>query len=150
MKRCIKCGIEKPLDQFYAHSAMKDGRLNKCIQCTKTEVRERAAVKALDPEWVKSERARHREKFKKYYASGLAKQSANEVKKRWVERNRQKRIAHLAVARALITGRLQRPKLCEVCGVAAELEGHHDDYSKPLAVRWLCNPCHGKTRHLDT
>lgn len=39
---------------------------------------------------------------------------------------------------------LRRGKLtrgpCEVCGELAEM--HHDDYSKPLAVRWLCREHH--------
>ena len=30
---------------------------------------------------------------------------------------------------------------CEVCG-AADTEAHHDDYSRPLDVRWLCRPHH--------
>lgn len=32
---------------------------------------------------------------------------------------------------------------CEVCG-APNTHAHHDDYSKPLEVRWLCSTCHGQ------
>ena len=37
-KPCFVCLAVKPLDQFYRHAAMKDGRLNKCIECTKAAV----------------------------------------------------------------------------------------------------------------
>ena len=42
-KRCFKCACEKPLDDFYKHARMKDGRLNKCIECTKLDVRRNRA-----------------------------------------------------------------------------------------------------------
>lgn len=33
------------------------------------------------------------------------------------------------------------PKPCEVCG-SLNVQKHHDDYSKPLEVRWLCRDHH--------
>jgi hypothetical protein len=33
------------------------------------------------------------------------------------------------------------PQPCSQCG-AEVAEKHHDDYSKPLSVEWLCRPCH--------
>lgn len=34
-----------------------------------------------------------------------------------------------------------KPKPCESCG-DPKAQKHHDDYSKPLEVRWLCVDCH--------
>lgn len=52
----------------------------------------------------------------------------------------QKRRARKLVSRAVAAGRIQ-PMPCEQCG-AIKAQAHHDDYSKPLVVRWLCGKCH--------
>lgn len=48
--------------------------------------------------------------------------------------------ARREVGAALLRGALTRQS-CEACGRAAT-HAHHDDYSKPLAVRWLCHSHH--------
>ena len=42
---------------------------------------------------------------------------------------------------AVDAGKIKRGP-CEVCGTTVGVHGHHDDYSKPLEVRWLCKDCH--------
>lgn len=43
---------------------------------------------------------------------------------------------------AVKRGKLINPKICSVCGSNVHVSGHHDDYNKPLDVRWLCHACH--------
>ena len=47
---------------------------------------------------------------------------------------------------AVRQGKLIRPKECSRCGRFMRIEGHHEDYSKPLVVEWLCRTCH-KLQH---
>ena len=47
------------------------------------------------------------------------------------------------VSDAIKDGVLVRPHRCEDCGGGGTIYGHHDDYGKPLEVRWLCAKCHG-------
>lgn len=56
-----------------------------------------------------------------------------------------KRRARGAVAHALKTGLLVRGE-CEHADddCRGRIEGHHDDYSQPLCVRWLCQRHHGR------
>lgn len=58
----------------------------------------------------------------------------------YLRRNPKKRYAHEQVAYAVKTGRLKKES-CEVCG-EQKSHAHHDDYNKPLVVRWLCTDCH--------
>jgi hypothetical protein len=59
---------------------------------------------------------------------------------KWRAANPIKVRAHAAVAKALRDGILKRGK-CEDCG-SFRVEAHHDDYDKPLDVRWLCRRHH--------
>jgi hypothetical protein len=60
----------------------------------------------------------------------------------------EKHNARKAVGRALRIGKLQRG-LCEQAGpdCTGRIEAHHDDYAKPLEVRWLCAFHHVAIHH---
>lgn len=53
---------------------------------------------------------------------------------------REHHLARDQVKKAIEKGLLVR-RPCEVCG-ASRVDAHHDDYGKPLDVRWLCPPHH--------
>lgn len=132
IKTCFKCGAEKPLTDFYRHKMMGDGRLNKCKECTKQDSR-RNRRKKID-HYREYDRKRGNRQSCDYVRGYRAKSPA-------IYR------AHSAVSNALRDGKLVRPRECESCGREAGLHGHHDDYARPLDVRWLCAACHRQWHH---
>jgi hypothetical protein len=151
-KRCNRCGEVKSLSEFHRQSNAKDGRQPKCKGC----------ALALASAYYQANRDRVSQYHKKRYrADREAKkhqakewrlanpQRAAESSERSRERHPEKVKAREALNHAVAAGTVVKPDRCEDCGEPTEsrrLHGHHEDYSKPLDVEWLCSACHG-TRH---
>lgn len=123
----MKCGAEKPLSCFYKHPQMADGHVNKCKDCNKKDVTDNRNKKI---EYYR-QYDRERDTPERQLRRGNERRSVEPLKYK----------ARTAVGNALRDGRLFRQP-CEVCGSEVDVHGHHDDYSKPLTVRWLCQPHH--------
>ena len=69
---------------------------------------------------------------------------AKEIVDKYRAKDPQRYKAQMALGWQVYTGKIKRPIKCSSCKKKAFVEGHHDDYGKPLEVRWLCKPCHTK------
>ena len=147
MKKCFKCGLERPVSEFYRHPQMGDGHLGKCKVCARRDVAENIARKKSDPLWVANERERCRNKSKKARALGLREESyekRNQRVREWITKYPHKRKAQCIAENAQRSGKLIKPKACYHCGKSrVRLQKHHPDYNFPLVVEWVCCPCHG-------
>jgi len=129
-KKCFKCGELKPLKDFYIHAEMADGHLNKCKRCTKNDVR---LFRIEHPERLKIyERTRNRSKI-----SAIR---TKEWRKKYPERYKAQNMLNNAIR----DGKIIKQKKCEICGSDSHIHAHHNDYSKPLEIVWLCAKCHGQ------
>jgi ribosomal protein S27AE len=135
-KECFKCNTVKPLEEFYKHSMMADGHLNKCKECTKNDASKHRDKNLEKIRSYDRERAKQPKRIK----------ATAEVTKMWRAEDSRRSAAHNAVARAIKSGALDRNP-CERCGEVKSI-AHHEDYDKPLEVMWLCQPCH-KQRHKE-
>lgn len=137
-KKCFKCGLVKPINEFYKHKGMADGHINKCKTCAKKD----AVDRYHNPETNK--------KIKKYETMRSKKPSRKRKARAYLlkyrEKYPEKYKARTAVRNAIRDGRLVKEP-CRVCG-DTNSEAHHNDYSKYLDVEWLCFKHHRK-HHLD-
>jgi len=80
-----------------------------------------------------------------YQKSDHGKIACNKAKRTYIERNIIKRSAHIILRNAVRDGRIHKKDNCESCGLShTKIHVHHDDYSKPFDVRWLCPKCHSQ------
>lgn len=127
---CSKCKVEQSIDNFYKDKSLRGGgRIYRCKTCKKFDYRKAGEKYTIA----------YKKKNKKYYDKNREK--ILQKRRKWYESNQQKVEAHWKVTNAIKKGTLQR-KPCENCGKTEKIDAHHEDYSKPLDVAWLCHRCH--------
>lgn len=145
MKHCNNCNTDKEDSKFHKRKSSIDGLAAKCKCCQSTYDKARAnnpdrvlarinyakteaGIESMDrsrKKWTANNRGKIYERTKLYR-----------------ENNPKKYTAHAKVAYEIKCGNLTR-RPCEVCK-KEPTHAHHDDYDKPLDIRWLCSAHHSE------
>lgn len=128
MRICNICKKEKNLSEFFSDSSRSKGRSYRCKDCERIWRREKRQRN------IEIYKARDRRYLKNHRMEILSR------RKTWYLKNKVKISAHLKVRNALFKGVLKRLP-CDICG-SEQVDAHHEDYSKPLEIRWLCRKHH--------
>ena len=145
MKTCRICSQEKPLTEFYKKSDMRDGHLSLCKKCHKErsvswQKENKERVNENSRKRAKTEEVKARRK--KQYTSEQGRKNAREAVKRYRQKKPMVDVAHRFIRLAIAKGLIKRETSCSECASAETIEAHHDDYTKPDVIRWLCKSCH--------
>jgi hypothetical protein len=136
ISKCTACGslFERPTTQHR----------NLCTKCNNAYNSARYKRRMLDPKYVLKQRARYkvrREKDKLLGKSNIHYRHRAYINhKKWEENNRGKIRAYNYLHRVIKSGKMVKEP-CRVCG-SPFVQMHHEDYSKPLNVMFLCTKHH--------
>jgi hypothetical protein len=173
MRICRRCKVEKHDEQFGKLKCSKDGINPRCRQCCCDSVKRAtkspeaiAKKKIYVSEWQKQNREKRLEQSRNWYERNLekaremslvatkkylgtehGKKKRNERTQKWDSDNPEKRRVHDRTMYAVETGKLIRPDNCSRCQKVCTPHAHHEDYSKPFDVIWLCSTCHFYLHH---
>jgi len=127
--RCSGCGKLLPVTSFHKANKDKRGYNYYCLICKAAVAKKyRKANREVKREYYKNNRDKILESLKKYKQNNPLKVKAREVLHNAIENNR-----------------VIKPKRCSRCNKKFNphgICGHHEDYSKPLDVLWVCHQCH--------
>ena len=135
LKKCNSCKEVKTVDNFY-WVRRRNNRFHICKVCATAKKRDeypkardsrKVKMREYSKEWVKRVGG-------KEYANGMAKKMMAKYPEKWKARSQ--------LRNAVKLGNIQK-QFCRVCG-EIKVQGHHDDYSKPFDVIWLCQQHHTK------
>jgi hypothetical protein len=138
-KVCSRCGSEKSRSEFHKDSSRADGLSYVCKNCGNEKGRL----------WYRSNWEKRAMSLRTWNLNNRDKRRVSSRKsvKKWNSNNPEQ-----SKSRRLLRSAIERCDLkrepCEVCG-EPKSHGHHDDYSKPLEVRWLCVKHHAEHHRLE-
>ena len=130
-------------DRVYQRNYYKTNRPKVRERRRKWEIANREKVRAYKHKWAKSNPEKMAAKSRRWSKANPEKMRARN--RRYAKANPEKILAHYALRNAIRRGELIRQP-CEICGNSRS-HAHHNDYSKPFQVRWLC-ALHHKFYHL--
>lgn len=139
---CKTCKIE-----FIPTPSQERGRMGMCTPCLASYHRayrqrrkDQGNPLKVYPQGIEYQR----EYAIAYYKRSDVRKRRNEQQKSYKNREdlRHKYHARQITIRAVRSGILSKMP-CEVCG-ELKVDAHHDDYSKPLDIRWLCRTHHSQ------
>lgn len=113
----------------------------------------REEIREYQRKWADAHREQIRECGRRYSRSEQGKLKKKQYyeshKQAFFERAKENRSLHPdeRKARQMVSTYLMRGKIkkspCEICG-NPKADAHHDDYNKPLEIRWLCRKHHAE------
>lgn len=136
--------------EFYKHSQMADGHLNKCKECTKKDALENRRKNI--GYYIKYDRKRNmspnRVRARKdYLKTEQGKSVRLKTQRNYRLNHPEKYAAQKRVGNYIRDGKINKSQTCQDCTVTtSDIHAHHEDYRKPLEIVWLCPQCHAK-RH---
>lgn len=141
-KRCPRCSKTKDISEFSKCSTRADGRQGNCKECRKNM---HLRVDSICVECKKPFKA-----YKNSEGIYCSKSCSIAVKNRGrlvVGSEEMRDLARTVVARVIRNSPRLKSRQCSSCLDYCDTVAHHDDYTKPLEVSWLCRSCHLKLHH---
>ena len=93
---------------------------------------------------------KNKEDYKKYQKKYRKENSEyfNQKHKEWRQRNKKQFSCNVTFQKYKHYHKIKTGKCC-LCLENKNIEGHHQDYSKPLVVTWLCKKCHERSHSTE-
>lgn len=168
-KVCTKCGIKKPLDQFYKDKKKKDWYHSCCKSCKnivnkkyidnnnliikqkakKYREEHKEHIKEKNKNWYWNNRDKALENNRQYKIDhpDYSKKMYYKHRDKYIQnsKDRQKKMWYTklhSVTYSFIKKHNLYPDECCLCWSNKSIEAHHPDYSKWYEVIFICHKCH--------
>lgn len=153
---CSKCDETLPTTAFSKHrgNTGRGGYSYSCKKCVKEyQTLNKDSILKNHKDWLSNNKQRVRDKANEWAKNNVDKvrdqrrrsrvtcaDHIREYRSEYRKANGYKIACHVAVSKAVGSGELVKLP-CEICG-NVKANAHHEDYSKPLEVVWLCQHHH--------
>lgn len=129
-QQCCVCYEIKLVDDYYPYARNQTGIMAACKECHNARTM-RANRKYRD---------KRRAQRKRYNDTPERRKAAYENTKKMYALYPEHQKARMKVYNAVKAGKLHKLP-CSVCG-EIKVQAHHNDYTRPLEVLWVCVPHH--------